>query len=130
MGPLVYAYIVVEGMLAFAAIHYFLLWWRSRSERVLLIFSLFSALVTLLVAVTVNLVTADSMESAQRALDWRTTLGVFAYPLLLWLISELTSVPVRRTGRGLIAALAMVAIANAVGARVNGTVTGLAHARL
>lgn len=130
MGPLVYAYIVVEGMLAFAAIHYFLLWWRSRTERALLIFSLFSALVTLLVAVTVHLITTDSVEAAQRVLDLRTTFGVLAYPLLLWLISEMTSVPVRRVGKALIAALVVVAVANAAGARVNGTVTGLAQVQL
>jgi len=39
VGPIVYSNIVIEGMLAFAALHYFLLWWRLRRERVLLIFS-------------------------------------------------------------------------------------------
>jgi PAS domain S-box-containing protein len=125
VGPIVYTYIVIEGMLGFAALHYFLLWWRSRSERVLLFFSLFSALVTVWIAVTVSLITADSLESAQRALDWRTTFGVLTYPLLLWLISEIANVPVSRVVKTLTIAAIVVAIISASGFRVNGTVTGL-----
>ena len=130
MGPIVYTTVVIEGMLAFAALHYFLLWWRSRSDRVLLIFSLFSALVTVLIAVTVSLLTAASVESAQRALDLRTTFGVLAYPLLLWLVSEIASVPVSRMVKGLTAALIVVAIINVAAVRVNGTVIGLPRIQL
>ncbi len=100
MGPLVYINIVIEGMLAFAALHYFLLWWRSRSERVLLIFSIFAAMVAIVTAVTVSLITADSVETAQSALNLRTTVGVLAYPLLLWLVSEIAAVRFGTPGEG------------------------------
>ena len=78
MGPIVYSNSVIEGMLAFAALHYFLLWWRSRRERVLLIFSIFAAIVSVVIAVTISLIAADSIAGAQRALDLRTTFGILA----------------------------------------------------
>ena len=101
VGPIVYSNIVIEGMLAFAALHYFLLWWRSRRERVLLIFSIFAAIVSVVIAVTVSLVAADSIEGAQRALNLRTTFGFLAYPLLLWLVAEIASVRPGRLVKGL-----------------------------
>jgi PAS domain-containing protein len=130
VGPIVYTNIVIEGMLAFAALHYFLLWWRSRRERVLLIFSIFAALVTVVIAVTVSLVTADSIEGAQRALNLRTTFGTLAYPLLLWLVCEIASVRAGRLVKGLTVAILVVAIMSAFGVRFNGTVTGLDDIRL
>ena len=101
MGPIVYSNIVIEGMLAFAALHYFLLWWRLRRERVLLIFSIFAAIVSVVIAVTVSLIAADSIGGAQRALNLRTTFGILACPLLLWLVSEIASVRPGRLGNGL-----------------------------
>jgi len=35
VGPIVYGNIVIEGMLAFAALHYFLLWWHEAREAFL-----------------------------------------------------------------------------------------------
>ena len=130
MGPLVYINILVEGMLAFAALHYFLLWWRSRSERVLLIFSVFAALVALLTAVTVSLTTATSVETAQRALNLRTTIGVLAYPLLVRLVSEIAAVRLGRLMKAVTIALISVAVVSALGFRINGTVIGLSDFRL
>ncbi len=117
-------------MLAFAALHYFLLWWRSRRERVLLIFSIFAAIVSVVIAVTVSLVAADSIESAQRALNLRTTFGFLAYPLLLWLVAEIASVRPGRLVKGLTVIALVVAIISAFGVRINGTVTGLSEMRL
>jgi PAS domain S-box-containing protein len=125
VGPVVYTNVVIEGMLAFAALHYFLLWWRSRRERVLLIFSIFAAIVSAVIAITVSVVTANSIESAQTALNLRTTFGVLAYPLLLWLVCEIASVPPGRLVKGLTIVFALVAAASAFGVRINGTVTGL-----
>ena len=130
MGPVVYTNIVLEGMLAFASLHYFLLWWRSRRERVLLIFSIFAAIVSVVIAVTVSLVTAESIESAQRALNLRTTFGVLAYPVLLWLVAEIASVRPGRLVKWLMAAFFVVALISAVGVRINGTVTGLEQVHL
>jgi len=130
VGPIVYTNIVIEGMLAFAALHYFLLWWRSRRERVLLIFSIFAAIVSAVIAVTVSLVTADSVEGAQRALNLRTTFGVLAYPLLLWLVSEIASVRPGRLVKGLTVAFGVVAVISLAGVRINGTVTGVSQVKL
>jgi len=130
VGPIVYGNIVIEGMLAFAALHYFLLWWRSRRERVLLIFSIFAAIVSVVIAVTVSLIAADSIGGAQRALDLRTTFGILAYTLLLWLVSEIASVRPGRLGKGLTVTALVVAIISAFGVRITGTVTGLGQIQL
>jgi hypothetical protein len=130
VGPVVYTTIVMEGMLAFASLHYFLLWWRSRRERVLLIFSIFAAIVGVVIAVTVSLVTADSIEGAQRALNLRTTFGVLAYPVLLWLVYEIASVRPGRLVKWLMAVFFAVALISALGVRINGTVTGLGQVPL
>jgi PAS domain-containing protein len=130
VGPIVYSNIVIEGMLAFAALHYFLLWWRSRRERVLLIFSIFAAIVSVVIAATVSLVAADSIEGAQRALNLRTAFGILAYPLLLWLVSEIASVRPGRLVKGLTVTALVVAIISAFGVRINGTVTGLGQMQL
>jgi PAS domain S-box-containing protein len=127
VGPIVYTNIVVEGMLAFASLHYFLLWWRSRREHVLLIFSIFAAIISVVIAVTVNLVTADSIAAAQRALNMRTTFGVLAYPLLLWLVSDIASVRPGRLVKGLTVAFLVVTAISAMGVPINGTVTGLSR---
>ena len=34
MGAVVYLNVAIIGMMAFAALHYFLMWWWSRRERV------------------------------------------------------------------------------------------------
>ena len=117
-------------MLAFAALHYFLLCWRLRRERVLLIFSIFAAIVSVVIAVTVSLIAADSIGGAQRALDLRTTFGILAYPLLLWLVSEIASVRPGRLGKGLTVTALVVAIISAFGVRITGTVTGLGRIQL
>src|SRR5262245_44072688 len=106
-------------MLAFAALHYFLLWWRSRGERVLLMFSVFAAVVCVVIAVTVSVVTANSIDSAQRALNLRTTFGVLAYPLLLWLVSDIASASTGWLVRGLTIAFIGVALISALGVEIN-----------
>jgi len=130
VGPIVYSNIVIEGMLAFAALHYFLLWWRSRRERVLLIFSIFAAIVSVVIAATVSLAAADSIEGAQRALNLRTMSGILAYLLLLWLVVEIASVRPGRLVKGLTVTALVVAIISAFGVRINGTVTGLGQIRM
>jgi len=127
VGPIVYFNIVIEGMLAFAALHYFLLWWRSRRERVLLIFSIFAALICVLIAINISLLTADSIPGAQRSLNLRTTFGLLAYSLLLWLVSEIASVQRGTLVKAVTITLIVVATINALGFRINGTVTGLNH---
>lgn len=64
MGPVVYINIAIGGM-----IHYFLVWWWSRREGALLIFSLYSAMVGVTSVVIVGVLTADSVATAQSALD-------------------------------------------------------------
>ena len=130
MGPTVYINIVIEGMMAFAALHYFLLWCWSRRERVFLILSGFSAVLAVLTAAIVSVNTTESVAEAQTALNLRTGFGVLAHPLLLWLISEVAAVPRGRLLTGVTVALVGVSAITALGVPINGTVVALSHVRL
>ena len=133
MGPLVYFNIIMEGMLAFAALHYFLLWWRSRSERVLLVFSIFAA--------AVSVPDRGDRQSDNRRLDRdprreRSTSGPpsgcsrtrcwspGSWPRSRRCVPDFLM-------KALTIALIAVSVTNfsALGFRINGTVTGLSQFR-
>jgi PAS domain S-box-containing protein len=130
MGPIVYVNILVEGLLLFAALHYFLLWWWSRRNRVLLVFAVFSALIAVVTASVVRLSTAGSVEAAQTALDLRTTLGVLGYPLLVYLVSEISGVAARWYFRLVSGVCVAAAAVSALGAAVNGTIVSVGQTQL
>jgi PAS domain S-box-containing protein len=130
MGPLVYINIAIGGMMAFARLHYFLMWWWSRRERVLLLFSLFSAIVGVTTVVILGVVTADSVATAQRMLDLRTTFAILTLPLLVSLVSQVAAVRSDRILRFVTIASVSVSALSALGARINGTVTAVRQVRL
>jgi PAS domain S-box-containing protein len=125
MGAVVYFNIAIIGMMAFAALHYFLMWWWSRRERVLLIFSLFSAAVGFTTVAVIAVLSADSVAAAQAALDIRTTIAVLNYPLLLSLVTEIAGARPGRIQTFVIAACVPVSLSSALGVPVNGVVTAV-----
>jgi PAS domain S-box-containing protein len=130
MGPLVYINIAIGGMMAFAALHYFLMWWWSRRERVLLIFSLFSAIVGVTTVAILGVLTADSLATAQRMLDLRTTFAILTFPLLVSLVSEIAAVRPGRILTFVTIASASVSALSALGVPINGTVTAVRQVHL
>jgi PAS domain S-box-containing protein len=129
MGLIVYGNVLIEGMMAFAALYSLVLWWWRRTPA-LLLFAAFSALVGITTAATVSLMATDSVATAQRALNLRTTFGVLGYPLLPWLVCEIAGVRAHRVlGLATVACLLISAI-SALGVPVTGTVAGLDQARM
>jgi hypothetical protein len=96
----------------------------------LLIFSLFSAIVGLTTATIVGLITAESVSAAQPALDLRTTFAVLMFPLLTMLVSEIATVRSGRIGTFVTVACLSIAVLSVLGFPVNGTVIAIHPTRL
>jgi len=73
----------LAGFFAFAAVHYAIQWWFSRSERVLLVFSIQCALYTVFCSVSVALARATTIPDVQAGLVRAMTLGPLVHVVLL-----------------------------------------------
>jgi PAS domain S-box-containing protein len=130
MGPVALINVAITGMMAFAALHYFLMWRWSRRERVLLIFSLFSVVVGFSTASIIGVLAADSVTTAQTTLDLRTTFTILAFPLLVSIVSEIAAVRPGRILTFVTVACVTVSVLSAFGVPINGTVTAVHQTRL
>ena len=81
--------VFLAGIFAFAAIHYAVQWWLSRHERVLLVFSLQCAGLTVLCLTLNSYLRARTISDAQFALDGVITIGVILHALYLQLYAHL-----------------------------------------
>ena len=75
--------VVLTGFFGFAAVHYFLQWWFSRSERVLLAFSLFCLFAAWFSVWQFLLAQATTLGAAQFALTGRASLGLISHAAAL-----------------------------------------------
>jgi len=73
----------LAGFFAFAALHYAIKWWFSRSERVLLTFAIQCALYTAFCSVSVALERATTIPDVQAGLVRVMTLGPLVHVVLL-----------------------------------------------
>jgi PAS domain S-box-containing protein len=90
LTPLLFLNALLVGVFAFAAVHYFNVWWLSRSTRIPAVIATYALLNALqMVAVSV-LNSSNDVRLSQTALDARTTFGVASGAALVWLIAELT----------------------------------------
>jgi signal transduction histidine kinase len=95
VGPYVAVNTILIGLFGFAAIYHVVLWSQSRRERVLILFAVHCVLCALLSADLLALVTAQSVEQGQRALNWRTDFASLAQVSTVWLLSLLSGVRAR-----------------------------------
>jgi PAS domain S-box-containing protein len=90
LTPLLFLNALLVGVFAFAAVHYFNVWWLSRSTRAPAVIAAYALLNALqMVAVSV-LNSSTDVGLSQTALDARSTFGVASGAALVWLIAELT----------------------------------------
>ena len=125
MGLIFYTRVLLEGFMAFAAMHYAFQWWWSKRERVLLAFALFCAANAVLNHVTATISSATTIEGAQAALNLRTTIGLLLYPLLAWIVARIADVRARRFIAIVTVLLAAASAINFLWIPLNGVVTGL-----
>ena len=75
VGPFLFLYSALVGFFAFAAIYHLILWWTSRREPLLAVFSLDCLARSALSAVLVAIATSTTTAEAQAALRVRIALG-------------------------------------------------------
>src|SRR6187399_1694207 len=125
MGLILYTRVLLEGFMAFAAMHYAFQWWWSKRERILLAFAAFCAANAVLNHVTATVSSATTTAAAQSALNVRTTVGLLVYPLLAWIVARVAEVNARRFIALVAILLGGAALVNVLGFPLNGIVTGL-----
>jgi PAS domain S-box-containing protein len=81
----------LAGFFAFAAVHYAILWWLSRSERVLLVFSVQCALYTAFCVARVALSRATTIPDVQAGLVRVMILGPLVHVVLLQFYARVSS---------------------------------------
>ena len=124
MGPYVTLNAVLIGFFGFAAIYHFVLWWQSRRDAILLIFTLHCALCATLGACLLVLVTARTPAEGQRALDLRLELAALAQISQVWLLSLISGVRARWYVLLITAVFLTVAVTN-LAVPLSGSVTGV-----
>ena len=90
MGPYLFANAALTGFFLFGAIYHFILWSRARQNRTLLLVSLVTLLSAAHSVTMVVIATAQTIETAQSALDLRGTFAMAIVLCILWLFAELT----------------------------------------
>ena len=125
MGPYVGLNAVLIGLFGFAAFHHLVLWWQSRRDSVLLAFVFVCALCAAMSAGVIALVTAQTVEGGQRALDLRIQLTLLTLLATVWLVALMSGVRARRFVWFMTATALVLFLVSAVGVRLTGTVTGL-----
>lgn len=113
------------GFFGFAAVHYFLLWWLSRRERVLLLFSLHCICTAILTCCVVVLLSSRSFAWSQFALDGRTTVGAVGICTTVWVMSLITGYQPRRYRQFVTITCVCIALINTFLWPLNGSVTGI-----
>jgi two-component system cell cycle sensor histidine kinase/response regulator CckA len=124
MGLIYYTRVLLEGFMAFAAMHYLFQWWWSKRERILLAFAVFCAANAVLNHVTAIVSSATTIETAQAALNLRTTVGLLVYPLLAWIVARVADIRVPRFIAAITAVLLAASLVN-LWIPLNGVVSGL-----
>jgi two-component system, cell cycle sensor histidine kinase and response regulator CckA len=125
MGLIYYTRVLLEGFMAFAAMHYAFQWWWSKRERILLAFAVFCAANAVLNHVTAIVSSATTVETAQTALNLRTTVGLLVYPLLAWIVARVAEIRAPRFIATITVLLVAASVINMSGIPLNGVVSGL-----
>src|SRR5215831_4512277 len=114
----------LAGFFAFAAVHYAIQWWFSRSERVLLVFSIQCALYTVFCSVSVALARATTIPDVQAGLVRVMTLGPLVHVALLQFYACVSGRRDRAFHAVLTAAFVVLGVLN-LWVPLRGTVTAL-----
>lgn len=92
MGPYLLTHAALVGFFAFAAIYHLILWWSSRNEVLLAVFSLDCAFRAAFSGVLVAIAAAVTPEEAHAALRVRVALGMLVMTTSLWTVSLVSGI--------------------------------------
>ena len=96
MQPYVFLNTLFVGFFAFAAIHYFLMWWMSRSERLLLYFSAHCLSFSGYILSLLWIAAARDPKAFLVGIDGRIAFGMAATVTTVWIVQLLTGIQARR----------------------------------
>jgi|SRR5688572_15140266 len=90
MGPYLFANAALTGFFLFGAIYHFVLWSRARHDRTLLFFSLVTLMSAAQSVALVAIATAQTLDTAQWALNLRGNVAVATSICIVWLLAHVT----------------------------------------
>jgi two-component system cell cycle sensor histidine kinase/response regulator CckA len=130
MGLYEFVNSLLAGLFAFAALHFFLLWRQSRGERLFLVVGMHCSVCATLCLCAFALARVESIQSAQRLLDARSTFAILGQISGVWFLSLVTGSQWRRFIAAVtFTSLVLIAV-NILILPINGTVTGIDRIRL
>lgn len=94
MGPFLLLNASLVGFFGFAAVYHLILWWSSRRETLLAVFSLDCALRSVSCGIAMGLATSLTVAEAQSNLYSRIACGLLILVTWLWSVSLITEVAV------------------------------------
>jgi signal transduction histidine kinase len=112
MHTLTIMHVCLAGFFAFAAIHYAIQWWFSRSERVLLAFAVQTCLSAVVCVLLASFFRATTIPETQAALDRFVTVGVLVNAAVLHFYTYLAGRRDRGYRATVTAALIFLAVLN------------------
>ena len=130
MGPFLFLYSALVGFFAFAAIYHLILWWTSRHEPLLGVFSLDCLARSALSAVLVAIATSTTTAEAQAALRVRIALVLVVTATALWSYSLESGERARWFVWPMTAGLLVLIAVHVAVVPLNSTVTSLAQLTL
>ena len=130
MAPFRTVNTVLIGFFLFAAVHYLIMWWFSRRERTMLLFSATSFTGAILGTYLVRIAGATTIAEYQAAFDARTTWGLIGTTLTAWVISAVTGVRAPRYLWFVTVFLGIAWFTNACGYSLAGPILTLEHVEL
>jgi two-component system cell cycle sensor histidine kinase/response regulator CckA len=125
MGPYQFTNAVLVGFFGFGAIYHLILWSRARRERAILAFALLCMVSAANSYAVMMVVSATTVEAAQRALDLRAASATCSIIALTWLFALFSGVGARWLVYGVTAVLGLLVVRAALGAHLTGVVIGL-----
>ncbi len=92
MGPFLFLYVALVGFFAFAALYHLILWWSSRRDTLLAIFTVDCGVPHCISGALAAVATATTVEEADDAIRARIALGMLMMLTWLWSLSKVSGV--------------------------------------
>jgi PAS domain S-box-containing protein len=96
MGSYLFANSALTGFFVFGAIYHLILWSQARANRTLLLFAVVMLLSSINSFAIASMVTVQTTEAAQRALDLRSSSAVAGLVFVGWLFANITGLRAER----------------------------------
>jgi two-component system cell cycle sensor histidine kinase/response regulator CckA len=125
MGPYAFTQAFLSGFFALAGITAFIFWLRARRDLPPVLLALSCAVWALQSVAVLSVASSVTVDDAQRALGLRAVFGSLGVAGTVWMFAEVTGIRARPFLWFVTATMLGVAVANALGVPLGGSVTGI-----